>query len=376
MRTYKIGVIGFGFIGKVHAYAYQNLPFYYDNLPFKTKITHVCCAHPESARKAAELVGADHSTTDFRELTENPDIDIVNICSPNNRHLEQLLSALAHGKHIYCDKPLVTSMAEAEQVLAAAKSYQGTFQATFQLRFFPSSLRAKQLVDAGFLGKVLEFRSSFLHAGSADPSVPLKWKLSAQAGGGVIADLASHAIDMVTWLLGPLDKLTATTDIAYPERPDADHPGQTLPVDAEDRAAMLCRTKSGASGVIEATKLATGSEDELRVEIHGAKGAIRFNSMDPHHLEIYDATAPGGPLGGLRGWTAVDTGQRYGSPANFPAPKSSVGWLRSHVACLHNFMRAVEEGRDGDPGLEQCVQVQRTMEAARRSAASGAWVEV
>ena len=308
-------------------------------------------------------------------MTENPEIDIVHVCTPNHLHKEALLSAMRHQKHIYCDKPLVATVDEAEEVRAALKDYRGIAQMTFQNRFFPATMRAKQLIGEGVLGELLEFRACYLHGGSADPKVPLKWKLTAAAGGGVLADLASHVLDLVDWLIGPFDSMTAATHIAYPERPSPTDPGKTLRVDAEDYVALLARMQSGALGTIEATKLATGSEDELRLEIHGSRGALRFNLMDPHHLELYDATAPDKPLGGRRGWTRIDTGQRYPAPAAaFPSPKAATGWVRSHVACLANFLQAIAEGRPAEPGLDQGIRVQHLMDCARRSAAQNCWV--
>ena len=110
-------------------------------------------------------------------------------------------------------------------------------------------------------------------------------------------------------------------------------------MDAEDCVMCLARMPSGALGTIEATKIATGTEDEIRLEIHGSRGRVRFNGMDPHHLELHDATASDQPLGGLRGWNRIDAGQRYPAPAtSFPNPKAAIGWIRSHVACLANFL--------------------------------------
>jgi predicted dehydrogenase len=315
------------------------------------------------------------AVTDYRAISENPQIDIVHVCSPNHAHKEALLSAMRHGKHIYCDKPLVATLDEAEAVRTALNDYRGVAQMTFQNRFFPATMRAKQLIQNGAVGQVLEFRAMYLHGGSANPEAPFKWKLSAAAGGGVIADLASHMLDLVDWLLGPFCSILAASQIAYPQRPSLEDPAQKIPVDTEDCVMLLAKMESGAMGTLEATKLATGAEDELRLEIHGARGAIRFNLMDAHHLEYYDATASDQPQGGFRGWNRIDTGQRYPSPAAaFPSPKASVGWIRGHAACLANFLQAVAEGRPATPGLEQGIRVQRLMECVRASAASGQWV--
>jgi predicted dehydrogenase len=374
---YRVGMLGFGFIGKVHAYGYANLPFFYDPVPLAARITHVVTSRMETAEKGRQIVGADVAATDYRAVTENPAIDIVHICTPNHLHKDALLSAMRHQKHIYCDKPLVATMEEADEIRRALEAYRGTAQMTFQNRFFPATMRARQLVEQGALGEVLQFRACYLHGGSADPQAPLKWKLSAEAGGGVIADLASHVLDLVDWLIGPIRSVMAATHIAYPERPSPSDPAKMLKVDTEDCVVLLARAASGAVGTIEATKLASGSEDEIRLEIHGSRGALRFNGMDPHHLDVYDATAGDKPQGGTRGWNRIDTGQRYPKPATgFPSPKAAIGWIRSHLACLANFLDAVAQGRPAEPGLEQGIRVQHLMECIRQSAASGRWVDV
>ncbi len=376
-KTYHVGLLGFGMIGKVHAYGYLNLPLFYQPPPLQARITHVCTSRRETAEAGRALLGADQAVTDFRAVTEDPAVDIIHICTPNDRHKEALLSAMKHQKHIYCDKPLAATLAEAQEIEAALSAYRGTAQMTFHLRFYPATIRAKQLMEEGFLGQVLQFRACYLHAGSADPQAPLKWKLSAAHGGGVIADLASHVFDLVHHLLGDYAALSALSYMAYPERPGADDPSRRVRVDAEDSVLLLARMKSGAVGTIEATKLATGVEDEIRLEIHGSQGALRFNSMDPHHLEAYDRRTADRPSGGARGWTRIDSGQRYPAPAAaFPGPKFAIGWLRGHVGCLANFLQALADGKRADPGLEQGIYIQRIMDGAYRSAKEQRWVEV
>ena len=377
MSNYNVGFVGFGFIAKVHAYGYINLPLYYPSLSGKARITHVCAGHAQSAKLGAAQIGAEKACTDYRDVTEDPDVDIVHICTPNNLHKDALLSAMRNNKHIYCDKPLTATMAEAEEIRAALPSYAGTSQMTLQNRFFPATMRAKQLIDDGFLGKVLQFRAAYLHAGSADPSAPLKWKLSSKYGGGVIADLGPHVLDLVQHLVGDFAEVAASTQIAYPMRPSLEHPNEMATVDAEDAFTLLAHMVNGAHGSIEASKIATGAEDELRIEIHGSNGAIRFNGMDAHFLEVYDCQAANEPIGGLRGWTQVATGQRYPSPANgFPSPKNSIGWMRGHMACLANFLQDVVDGKPGDPGLVEGINLQQVLDSVKRSAGERTWVTI
>jgi len=375
MKKIKIGLLGFGYIGRAHASAVRDIPIYYDQQEFRAEITHVCTARKETAEKAASILGAV-PVTDFRAITENPDIDAVDIASPNDKHLAPLLSALANGKHIYCDKPLCANEKEAMQVAEALKSYSGTSQMTFQYRFFPASIRAKQLIEEGRLGDILEFHGAFPHSGSADPKTPLKWKLSGAAGGGVAADLGSHIFDLLDWLLGGFDSLSAATRIVYPERPSPDDPGKMVPVDAEDSLVTLVRLKNGALGTVSASKVATGTEDGITFTIHGTKGAIMLKPMDLDRLYFYDNTAPGAPFGGLRGWTAIDCGQRFEKPAVFPASKAVTGWVRGHIHCYYSFLHAAAAGIPADPPLEQGVRIQNLLAKIKNSAADGSWVRL
>jgi predicted dehydrogenase len=390
MKTYRVGIIGFGFIGRVHAYGHINLPLYYSPLPFKTRITHVCTGHEQTAQVGAEMIGAEQAVTDFRAITENPNIDIVHICSPNHLHREQMLSAMAHGKAIFCDKPLTANFEEAEQIQKALKDYDSTCGMTFHSRFFPATLRARQLAEEGFLGRILNFRAAFLHSGSVNPQAPLKWKLSGAAGGGVIADLGSHLLDLLHTLIGDYQELTASTQIAFPSRPDPKDPSKSVAVDAEDSAVilakMLPRVSGGsqsearqepALGTIEATKLATGTGDELRIEIHGTSGGIRYNSARPHYLDIFQQDQPDQPIGDTRGWTTIETGQSYPQPAAaFPGSKIAIGWMRAHMACLAEFLFALHEGRSADPDVHQGIYIQHVMDRIGESDRSRQWVRL
>jgi len=377
VKTYRVGILGGGFMGKVHAYGYRNLALYYDPPPLDARITHVVTSRQETAEKAARQIGADVATTDARVVTENADVDIVHICTPNHLHIDALLAAMRSGKHIYCDKPLTANWEQAQAIAAALPDYAGIAQMTFQTRFFSAIMRAKQLIEQGAIGRALAFRGSFLHAGNANPDAPLKWKLSAESGGGVIADLASHVLDLVDWLVGSIVSVSAATHTAFAERPILADASTHAKVDAEDSVVALTRLADGGLGTIEATKLATGTESEQRLEIHGEKGALRFNQMTPHFLEFHDATASDQPHGGNRGWNQIACGGRYESPSSgFPSPKESVGWLRAHVACLANFLQAVAENRQTQPDLQRGIHVQQMVQCVRQSAASGDWVEI
>ena len=371
MEALGVGIIGFGFIGKVHAYGYANLPLYYDPVPLRTKLVGVATSREETARKAVEQGGFEFGTANWRDLIARDDIHIINICSPNSAHTEQLLAAMAAGKHIYCDKPLVVGDEDINRVATALQGYRGVGQMTFNYRFVPATLRARQLVGEGFLGNVISFRTAYLHSGSVDPARQTGWKMLKSEGGGVLQDLGSHIVDLTDHLIGPFDSVLAEMRILYPERPN--RRGEMVKAEADDQVVMLAKLGNGSVGTIEASKVATGAEDELRVEIHGDQGALRLNLMDPSYLEAYDLREPESPLGGNRGWRKIATVQRYEKPAVWPGPKFSIGWMRSHVHCLYSFLSAIAEGRPAEPSLQRGVHVQRMLAAAERSAQGRSW---
>lgn len=356
--AFGVGIIGFGFMGRTHAYGHVTIPLYYDPPACRTRLVGVATSRPETAEAARMALGFEVATDEWRRLIERDDIHIIHVCTPNKFHREQVLAALAAGKHVYCDKPLCMNREEADEIAAALPAARGVHQMALHNRFFPATMKAKELVEGGVLGDVLGLRASYLHSGSVDPAAPLKWKLDASlAGGGALFDVGSHVVDLVQHLVGAVGVASCVTHRAYPERPVPGGGGQTASAAAEDSVILLVRTGNGAPGVIEASKIATGAMDELNFEISGTKGALRFNLMQPNYLWVYDQTLPAPE----RGWRALETVQAYAKPAVFPSPKAGVGWLRAHVACLHSFLSAVAEGRPASPGLEVGVQLQHLM---------------
>ncbi|MFO8006697.1 MAG: Gfo/Idh/MocA family oxidoreductase [Candidatus Brocadiia bacterium] len=372
-----VGVLGFGFMGKTHTLAHKSIPFYYDPAPARVTLRAVCTSRHETAVRAREVGGFARWTLDPLEVIQADDVDIVHICTPNSEHFPALEAAVAAGKHIYVDKPVTGSLEEADRLEDMLQDYGGTAQVALQYRFYPATIRAKQLVEEGRIGPVTHFRAVYLHSGSVDPGKAVNWKSTAAAGGGVIRDLGSHVLDLLGWLIGPFEAVHCQSRIWADERPDSDHPGETMEVDAEEAAVMLLRCPDGAFGSVEASKIATGTEDELRFEIHGRQGAMRFNLMQPNYLEYYDEREPAGECGGSRGWKRIAAVQKYpGTGADFPGPKFSIGWIRGHFHSLYCFLKAAAEGTEPSPSLAQGLHLQRVLEAVRTSARRGEWTDL
>lgn len=204
LKTLRVGVVGHGFMGKVHGHAYRSMRFYFDPLPARIVLAGVATATESSWRRAVDEWGYEYGTTDFRALCARDDIDIINCCTPNDSHKEVLLTALAHGKHVYMDKPLCLNLAEARAMADCARAHPECItQMTFNYRFIPALLRAKALIDSGRLGRLYSVRTCFLHMGYGDPNRPMSWRTDAARSGrgGALFDLGSHVVDLTRWLL-------------------------------------------------------------------------------------------------------------------------------------------------------------------------------
>jgi predicted dehydrogenase len=393
VETLGVGIVGYGFIGKVHSHAHRSLPLLYDPLPVRTRLVGVCTATEASGKKAIDQAGFEFATTDYRDLLARDDIQIIHICAPNDVHCAFVLDALRAGKHIYCDKPLALNTAEAEEIVALARTVPTVQQMTFNYRFVPAILRARQLVEAGFLGDLFQWRAAYLHAGYVDPNRPYSWRTDlARSGGGAIADLGAHAIDLMRFLLGPgtgvgrageFAAVSADLQTVIPERPDP-QTGAMCRVEVDDIALAHCRLAGGATGTLEASRLATGAQDELRFELHGSRGSLKFNLMDANWLDAYDAARPESPLGGDRGYTRIEAVTRYPKPyALSGTAKATVGWLSFHTHSLFDFLTNIARHAEGQPvspfspTFADGLAAQRVITACQQSAAQdGCWTAI
>ncbi len=373
MKTLTIGVIGWGFMGKTHTQALRSIPLFYPGADFSIKLGCICTRRAEQAQQAARDAGFDRWCTDWRELIAMDDIDVVSICTPNEMHEEMAIAALKAGKHVYLDKPVAVTGESAQRIAAAAQQASGQSRVAFNNRYMPAMMRAKALIEEGRIGRVMHFEARYLHSGSVDPDRPIGWKQRSQAG--TLLDMGSHVLDLVTWLIGYPSRVLCRTRVLYPQRPNRE--GGMEQITADDHALMLLEMPDGALGTVEASKIATGSNDDLTLEIRGDRGALKWNAMDPNYLDYYDATVPDAPIGGLRGFTRIETVARYPAPGgSFLPPKNSIGWERGHMHCYFTFLDTVAHGRMADSNIADGAKLQCLMDKLLLSHRMGAWVEV
>lgn len=376
METIGLGLIGYGGIGKIHTLGYKSIDMYYPGQLPPIDLAAVCTSQPATAQKAAEEGGYRTWCAAPSDLIQRDDVTVVDCSLPNFAHKSVLLEAIAAGKHVYCEKPLALNGAEAREIAAAAAAAGVQIGMTFNYRFVPALLRAHELVQEGALGQVYRFQAEYLHTGYENPERPLSWRLQHdKSGGGALADLGAHAIDLMRWLLGDFQAVRAMTHTYIPERPLTRGSQETGPVTVDDAAWLQVRLRSGALGTIEASRFSTGVLDELRFEICGEKGALRFNLMDANYVYWFDASRKGGAFGGEQGWTRLDTIQHYPG-ASIPPPRAVLGWARTHAENQYRFLRAIVAGTTPQPNIADGLQTQFVLDAAYASAEQGDWVEV
>lgn len=372
MKTIKIGIIGWGFMGRTHAHALRAMPLFYPGAGFRAEIAGICSRRLEKAREAAEELNVPYYTDDYRQLLAREEIDAVSVCTPNALHEEIALAALKAGKHLYIDKPLADTAQGARRIADQAEKSGVFTRMVFNNRYLPVTLRARELVDQGRIGRVLSFEGRYLHSGSIDPNKPIGWKQTLQ--GGVLLDLGSHVLDLITWLCGYPEAVFCAQRTLYDTRPTREG-GATRDL-SDDQTLMLLRLPGGAMGQVEASKIATGANDDLTVEIRGEKGALAFDLMQPNYLRFYDNTRPEAPLGGERGFQWIETVARYPAPGGtFLPPKNSIGWDRGHLHCYYTFLDCLARGAAPDNGVGEGARLQMLMERAAQSAAQGRWVD-
>jgi predicted dehydrogenase len=281
-KPLRVGLIGPGGIGRVHLFCYNSLSYFYSPAP-KVEVVGIASSSAQSCRRAQELCHAPYSTQDYLQLIERANLDLIDCCTPNYTHYQIIRAALLAGKHVYAEKPLAMNMEEAGELVSLAHTRGLRGQLAFQYRFVPAVLRAKELIEEGAIGDAIHFRAQYLHSGYLDPLRPISWRLERRkSGGGALFDLGSHLIDLMRFLLGDYQAVFASLPTYIDQRPTPE--GGLGKVDVDDLAQLLVKMASGSQGIIEASRLATGSEDELRFEIHGTDGALSFNLMEPNWL--------------------------------------------------------------------------------------------
>ena len=372
----SIGLIGYGGIGKLHTVNWRNLHLYYADLPIRVELRGAAARTKKSADLAVQDGGFSYGTTDYQELINDPEINLIDICTPNDLHYPVFKAAIKAGKHIYCEKPLALNIEQAEEMLHLAESSDSVVQLAFNYRFIPAVMKARQIIEEGQLGEVINFRAQYFHTGYLNPDRPMSWRLSQDiSGGGALVDLGSHVIDLMLYLAGPFKRIMAQTKTFIAQRPVGAGSRETAEVLVDDHAQLMVELTAGGIGIVEVSRVAQGTTDDLNFEIHGSKGAIKFDVMDPNWLYVYDAGEAKDPLGGSHGFKQIQTMHCY--PGNqIPGVRSLVNAMGMHANSQYQLIQAVLGLRPASPSTRDGYYVQQVLDASYRSAREESWVEI
>jgi predicted dehydrogenase len=304
--------------------------------------------------------GWQEAATDWRAVVERPDIQVVDIATPNALHAPIALAAAAAGKMIWCEKPLAMSVNEAEEMCKAAASISNLVW--FNYRRVPAVAFAKALLDEGRLGQIYHYRGLYLNQSGNNPAKTSGWRYQrAQAGSGALGDLLSHSIDMALYLNGPIADLAAMSHTFAAGR------------DVDDAVALLARFSNGSVGTFEATRYGVGRRNGNIFQIHGSRGMLAFDLERMNRLEFFDASEPG-ELQAAR--DIMVTGPNHPYWENFWKPGHEIGYEHTFIATLGDFLQALSRGEPFHPNFEDALQVQRVLENVIWSASSATWVKM
>ena len=360
-----VAVIGYAFMGKAHSHAWRNVAALRPGAPGVRQQVLVG-RDADAVAAAAGQYGWTESATDWREVLDRDDIDIVDVCVPGHLHAEVAIAALEAGKHVIAEKPLANTMAEAEKMVATAKAARerGVHSMVgFNYRRVPALALAKRHIAAGRLGDVRQVRVSYLQDWLADDAAPMTWRLRRElAGSGALGDLASHAVDQVRFLLGQeVTAVNAITHTFVPQRTGADGPEE---VTVDDAAWGTLRTDGGAVVSLEVTRMATARKNALGIEVYGSNGALRFDLESLNHLDVC--------LDGAESFSRqLVTEQDDPYIDGWWPPGHILGWDATFTNQAADFLAALAAGREPTPSFEDGLAVQRVLAAIEASSARG-----
>lgn len=365
----SIGLIGTGYMGKAHVFGFASAQKVFD-LPMEIDLHTVADLTNESAARAAHDFGFRHATSNWREMLSNPEIDVIDITTPNALHKEMALEAIAAGKHVYCEKPLAPFAADAAEMAEAAEAAGLKTQVGFNYICNPMLILARDMIAGGELGEIRGYRGLHAEDYMANADDPFTFRHE-PAGGGALADLGSHTLATAEFLLGPISKVMGFCMTNITKRPDGK--GAIRDIEVDDVGRAFLRFENGASGSMEANWFSTGRKMQHDFEVYGSKGALSFSQERFNELHFYSTQdAPG-----RQGFRRIEAGPEHPPYGNFcVAPGHQIGFNDIKSIEIAGYVRAIA-GLEPEPfSFRKGLRIQHLVECIQRSSVSETWVEV
>lgn len=334
-----VGMLGYAFMGKAHSNAFKKIPYMMYPPAAIPRLVGIAGRNQEAVQAAAKRYGYENAYTDWRDLVDNPDVHVFDNGGPNDAHAEPCIAAAQAGKHVFCEKPLARTAAEAKSMLDAVQKAGVRHMVAYNYRFVPAIVQAKKLIESGALGRIFHFRGIYLQEWIIDPNFPKIWRLDKSvAGSGALGDLGSHVLDLARYLVGEPKSVMGLTKTFVTERPLPDGNGRGA-VDVDDAFVSLIEFENGAIGTVEASRFCQGRKNHQIIEINGEKGSIRFNLERMNELEVFWAGEKPETTQGFHNVLVSEPFHPYWS--NWWPQGHMIGWEHSFVHEFDHFFRAI-----------------------------------
>ena len=371
-KKLRIGMVGYGFMGRTHSNAFTQAPKFFD-LGYEPQLTAVCARNKERAEEFASNWGYESVEADWQSLIERDDIDLIDIAAPNDMHHDIAIAAAKAGKMVMCEKPLGRTAAESSEMVAAVEQAGVPNMVWFNYRRIPAVSMAKAMIDEGKLGRIYHYRAKFLQDWTIATDLPQGgeglWRLDKKiAGSGVTGDLLAHCIDTAIWLNGEIESVTAMTETFVKER-EHTLTGKIEPVEIDDACAFLARFGNGSLATFESTRYARGHKALYTLEINGERGSLEWDLHDLHRLEYFDH----GDQGTTRGWRSIHvTDGEHPYMGNWWVPGLGIGYAESFVHQAADFIIGLS-GKGAAPTFADAHRTDLVTDAVLKSGETGLW---
>jgi len=373
VKPLRIGLVGYGFMGRTHSNAYKRVTDFFET-EYHPVLQAVCGRNREKVSSFAAQWGYQSVETDWNALVARPDIDLIDIATPNSSHAEIAIAAAAAGKMILCEKPLARNLEEARRMVDAVERAGVANMVWYNYRRVPAVTFAKQIIDEGRLGRIFHYRAKFLQDWTISKDLPqggqALWRLDADAAGsGVTGDLLAHCIDTAIWLNGSIATVTAMTETFIRERMHQET-GKAAPVRIDDASAFLARFENGSLATFEATRYARGHKALYTLEINGEHASIAWDLHDLHRLQYFDHR----DAGNLRGWRSIHiTDSDHPYMKHWWVPGLQIGYEHTFVHQAADFLDGLASGQTPGPTFQDALETERVVDAVLKSAQAGTW---
>jgi predicted dehydrogenase len=347
-RKIGIAMLGYAFMGKAHSHAFKSMPHFFHPPPAIPDLVVIYGRTEEKVKEAAANYGFKKYVSNWKEAVNDPEVEVVDNCLPNNMHAEPTLEAIEKDKHVLCEKPLARNGGEAKILRDAARKAGVKTMVAFNYRFVPAVQLARNIVQSGMLGRIYHFRARYLQDWLANPNAPLTWRLRREeAGSGPLGDLGSHIIDLGRFIVGEFKTVMGMVKTFIEERPLPDNPAKKGRVTVDDAFEAVVELENGAIGTLEASRFATGRKNYNNFEINGENGSIEFNLERLNELKVYLKEWEGKALGGWN--TVLVTEKTHPYIKSYWPAGHIIGWEHTFINEIYHFVKAVAANEEVAP---------------------------